>query len=155
MKKIVIHTDGSCLGNPGRGGWGAILQYNGHEKEISGGEQNSTNNRMEMKAAIEALNSLKEPCEVELFTDSNYVKQGVTEWMRMWKNNGWRNAERKPVKNADLWQEMDIAIQRHKISWHWVKGHNGHEMNERVDKLARKAAEAMPVEAKTVTEAQG
>jgi ribonuclease HI len=141
MKKVIIYTDGSCLGNPGKGGWGAILQFGAHTKEISGGALDTTNNRMEMQAAIEAFNALKEPCEIEIYTDSTYVMKGVTEWMRAWKNNGWKNAERKPVKNADLWAEMDVAITRHKINWHWVKGHNGHEMNEKVDKLARKAAE--------------
>ena len=134
--RVVIHTDGACSGNPGPGGWGAVLQYNGTVKELKGGETLTTNNRMELTAAIEALNALKRACEVELHTDSNYVKDGLTRWMHGWKKNGWRTADRKPVKNAELWQALDEATRRHKIDWRWVKGHAGDEMNERADQLA-------------------
>ncbi|UJQ95810.1 ribonuclease HI [Mariluticola halotolerans] len=133
---VTIHTDGACSGNPGPGGWGAVLQYNGHIKELKGGEALTTNNRMELTAAIEALTSLKRACTVELHTDSKYVKDGLTGWIHGWKKNGWRTAAKKPVKNAELWQALDAAVQRHKINWHWVKGHAGDEMNERADQLA-------------------
>ena len=133
---VIIHTDGGCSGNPGPGGWGAVLQYNGHIKELKGGEALTTNNRMELTAAIEALNSLKRPCVVELHTDSKYVKDGLTKWIHGWKKNGWKTAAKKPVKNAELWQALDAAVARHKIDWHWVKGHAGDEMNERADALA-------------------
>lgn len=133
---VTIHTDGACSGNPGPGGWGAVLQYNGHIKELKGGEALTTNNRMELTAAIEALSSLKRACTVELHTDSKYVKDGLTGWIHGWKKNGWRTAAKKPVKNAELWQALDAAVQRHKINWHWVKGHAGDEMNERADQLA-------------------
>lgn len=139
MKKIEIYTDGSCLGNPGPGGWGAILKFNDSEKVIHGAEKDTTNNRMELKAALEAIKSVKEPCEIDLYTDSNYLRQGITEWMQNWKKNGWKTASRKPVKNVDLWQAIDDVIQSHKIDWHWVKAHNGHTENERVDKIAREA----------------
>lgn len=139
MKKITIHTDGACSGNPGPGGWGAVLVYNGHEKELSGGEANTTNNRMELMAAIMSLESLKEPCVVALYTDSNYVKNGINQWIHGWKRNGWKTADKKPVKNVELWQRLDAAAARHTIEWHWVKGHNGDEMNERADMLARNA----------------
>ena len=130
--KVIIHTDGACSGNPGPGGWGAILDYNGTRKEIFGGEPQSTNNRMELKAAIEALNVLKRACDVEMHVDSQYVKDGITKWI-----HGWKTANKKPVKNVELWQALDEAIQRHEISWHWVKGHDGHPENERADALAR------------------
>ena len=135
--RVIIHTDGACSGNPGPGGWGAILDYNGRRKEIYGGEPQSTNNRMELKAAIEALNVLKRACDVEMHVDSQYVKDGITKWIHGWKRNGWKTAAKKPVKNVELWQALDEAIQRHKISWHWVKGHDGHPENERADELAR------------------
>ena len=135
--KVIIHTDGACSGNPGPGGWGALLDYNGTHKEIYGGEPQSTNNRMELKAAIEALNVLKRACVVEMHVDSQYVKDGITKWIHGWKRNGWKTADKKPVKNVELWQALDEAIQRHEISWHWVKGHDGHPENERADALAR------------------
>ncbi len=134
--RVTIHTDGACSGNPGPGGWGAVLQYNGHVKEMSGGEEQTTNNRMELTAAIRALDSLKRPCEIDMFTDSKYVKDGLTSWIHNWKRNGWKTSGKKPVKNADLWQDLDRAVQRHSISWHWLKGHAGDEMNERADRLA-------------------
>jgi ribonuclease HI len=135
--KVIIHTDGACSGNPGPGGWGAILDYNGTRKEIYGGEPQSTNNRMELKAAIEALNVLKRECDVEMHVDSQYVKDGITKWIHGWKRNGWKTADKKPVKNVELWQALDEAIKRHEITWHWVKGHAGHPDNERADELAR------------------
>lgn len=138
-KPVIIYTDGACSGNPGPGGWGAILIYGKHRKELSGGEAETTNNRMELMAAISALAALKRPSKVELHTDSNYVKQGITEWIHGWKNNGWRTADKKPVKNAELWQALDDARKKHKISWHWVRGHAGHAENERADELAREA----------------
>ncbi len=141
MSKIIIHTDGACSGNPGPGGWGAVLQYNGHIKQLKGGAQETTNNRMELTAAIKALNSLKRPCEVELHTDSKYVKDGLTKWIFNWKKNGWRTANKKPVKNVELWQALDEAVQTHEINWHWVKGHDGDEMNERADQLANEGME--------------
>ena len=136
---VIIHTDGACKGNPGPGGWGAVLQAGGgHEKELWGGEANTTNNRMELMAAIMALEALKRPCKVELHTDSKYVMQGITEWMRGWKARGWLTADKKPVKNADLWQRLDAARLRHDVKWRWVKGHAGHELNERADQLANR-----------------
>ncbi len=135
--KVVIHTDGACSGNPGPGGWGAILDCNGTRKEICGGAALTTNNRMEMQAAVEALTALTRPCEVEMHVDSQYVKDGITKWIHGWKKNGWKTADKKPVKNTELWQALDEAIKRHKISWHWVKGHVGHVDNERADELAR------------------
>ncbi len=143
MKKIKIYTDGACLGNPGPGGWGALLRYGATEKELSGGEAQTTNNRMEMMAAIQALEALKSDCEVALYLDSQYVRQGITEWLPGWKARGWKTADKKPVKNVDLWQRLETAIAAHKIEWHWVKGHSGHVENERVDELARNAAEAV------------
>jgi ribonuclease HI len=134
---VVIHTDGACSGNPGPGGWGAILDYNGTRKELHGGEKDTTNNRMELQAAIEALTALNRPCTVEMHVDSNYVKDGITKWIHGWKKNGWKTADKKPVKNVELWQALDAAIARHRISWHWVKGHDGHPENERADELAR------------------
>jgi ribonuclease HI len=135
--KIVIYTDGACSGNPGPGGWGAILMWGDHRKEMSGGEQVTTNNRMELLAAISALEALKRPSKVELHTDSNYVKNGVTSWIYGWKRNGWKTADKKPVKNAELWQRLDAARVPHEVDWRWVKGHSGHEHNERADELAR------------------
>jgi len=134
---VVIHTDGACSGNPGPGGWGAILDYNGTRKELFGGEAATTNNRMELTAAIMALEALKRQCKVEMYVDSAYVKDGITKWIHGWKRNGWKTADKKPVKNAELWQRLDQAITRHEISWHWVKGHAGHDDNERADELAR------------------
>jgi ribonuclease HI len=135
--KVIIHTDGACSGNPGPGGWGAILAYNGARKELSGGEAETTNNRMELTGAIMALESIKRPCKVEMHVDSNYVKDGITKWIHGWKRNGWKTADKKPVKNVELWQRLDKAIAAHDISWHWVKGHAGHAENERADELAR------------------
>ncbi len=139
MKTIEAFTDGACSGNPGPGGWGAILRYNGKDKELSGGEAETTNNRMELTAAIVALNALKEPCHVLMHTDSKYVMDGISGWIHGWKKNGWKTADKKPVKNADLWQELDEAVKRHKVEWTWVKGHAGHPENERADELAREA----------------
>ena len=136
MNSVTIHTDGACSGNPGPGGWGAVLQYGDKIKELKGGEALTTNNKMELTAAISALNALTRSCEVELHTDSNYVKDGLTKWIHGWKKNGWRTADKKPVKNVELWQALDAAVSRHKINWHWVKGHAGDEMNERADQLA-------------------
>ena len=136
--KVVIYTDGSCSGNPGPGGWGAILMTKGHEKELCGGEPHTTNNRMELMAAIQALEGLKRPCKVELHTDSQYVKNGITQWMPAWKARGWKTAAKDPVKNEDLWKRLDQARLRHDVDWRWVKGHAGHELNERADALARK-----------------
>jgi ribonuclease HI len=135
--KVIIHTDGACSGNPGPGGWGAVLEYNGKRKELWGGATQTTNNRMEIQAAVEALNALKRPCAVEMHVDSQYVKDGITKWIHGWKKNGWKTADKKPVKNVELWQALDEAIQRHDMSWHWVKGHVGHPENERADELAR------------------
>ncbi|WP_114009771.1 ribonuclease HI [Cohaesibacter intestini] len=138
MSTVTIYTDGACSGNPGPGGWGALLTFGEHEKELCGGEAETTNNRMELQAAIEALNALKRACEVDLWTDSQYVKGGITGWIHGWKKNGWKTANKKPVKNAELWQALDEALKRHKVNWHWVKGHAGHEGNERADDLARR-----------------
>lgn len=140
MKKSVeIYTDGACSGNPGPGGWGAILVYGKTEKEISGGEAGTTNNRMEMMAAICALETLKTSCRVDLYTDSTYVMKGMSEWLPGWKARGWRTADKKPVKNADLWQRLEEAAARHSVTFHWVRGHDGHDYNERADELARNA----------------
>jgi ribonuclease HI len=136
-KHVTVHTDGACSGNPGPGGWGAILTFGDHEKELMGGEPATTNNRMELMAAISALEALKFPCTVDLHTDSEYLRKGITEWIHGWKRNGWRTADKKPVKNVDLWQRLDAALKRHQLRWHWVKGHAGHAMNERADLLAR------------------
>lgn len=138
MKSVAIYTDGACSGNPGPGGWGALLTYNGTEKELFGGEADTTNNRMELMAAIISLQSLKQRCQVDLYTDSKYVMDGINSWIVNWKKNGWRTAAKKPVKNADLWQQLDEAVSHHEIMWHWVKGHNGDPGNERADELARK-----------------
>lgn len=139
MKTVTLYTDGACSGNPGPGGWGALLQFGEAERELSGGEQDTTNNRMELMAAIRGLQALKEKCTVNLYTDSTYVKDGMTQWIFNWKRNGWRTSDKKPVKNADLWQELDEIVQKHEINWHWVKGHSGDERNDRVDELARNA----------------
>lgn len=138
-RRVVIHTDGACSGNPGPGGWGAILQWNARSRELKGGERHTTNNRMEMTAAIMALESLKRPCAVELHTDSEYLRQGITTWIHGWKRNGWRTADRKPVKNVDLWRRLEAALAPHDVRWHWVRGHAGHPLNERADELAREA----------------
>ncbi len=135
--RISIWTDGACSGNPGPGGWGVVMRWNGHEKELSGGEAMTTNNRMELIAAAEALEALKRPSMVDLYTDSQYVRGGITAWMHNWKRNAWRTADKKPVKNADLWQRLDAARQRHDVTWHWVRGHAGTAGNERADQLAR------------------
>lgn len=140
--QVEIHTDGACSGNPGPGGWGALLLSGEAEKEISGGEALTTNNRMELMAPICALESLKRPCRVDLFTDSQYVQKGMTEWLPGWIRKGWKNAKGEPVKNQDLWQRLQAASERHQVAWHWVKGHAGHVYNERVDALARRAAES-------------
>jgi ribonuclease HI len=140
MKTVEIFTDGACKGNPGPGGWGAIIRYGKHEKELSGGEPDTTNNRMEMMAAIRALETLIEPCNVILYTDSTYVKDGITKWVDGWQRNGWKTASKKPVRNADLWHELIGAVARHQIDWRWVKGHAGHPENERADQLASAAA---------------
>jgi ribonuclease HI len=134
---IIIYTDGACSGNPGPGGWGAVLMSGAHRKELSGGEAVTTNNRMELLAAISALEALKRPSKVELHTDSIYLRDGITKWIHGWKRNGWRTADKKPVKNAELWQRLDLARERHEIDWRWVKGHAGHDENERADELAR------------------
>jgi ribonuclease HI len=136
---VVIYTDGACSGNPGPGGWGSVLMYNGHRREISGGERETTNNRMEMMAVIEALEALKRPCSITLYTDSTYVMKGMTEWLAQWKRRNWKTAAKKPVKNVDLWQRLDEAIARHDVQWQWVKGHAGIPENERADELARNA----------------
>jgi len=137
---VELFTDGACLGNPGPGGWGALLRMGTRERELSGGEVRTTNNRMELMAAIAGLEALKRPCAVALTTDSQYVKRGVEEWMARWRANGWRTSDRKPVKNQDLWERLSAAIAAHEVRWHWVKGHAGHAENERVDVLARDAA---------------
>jgi ribonuclease HI len=140
---VIIHTDGACSGNPGPGGWGAILQSGPHRKELSGGEPHTTNNRMELMAAITALEALKGPSRVELWTDSNYLRDGITKWIHGWRRNGWRTADKKPVKNVELWLRLDEAVKRHTVEWHWLKGHAGHPENERADELARAAIKAI------------
>ena len=140
--KVVIYTDGACSGNPGPGGWGALLLFKGHEKELSGSEKRTTNNRMEITAAVMAFRALKEPCQVDIYTDSEYLKKGITEWIDNWKELGWRRGspgKTKPLANADLWKELDQAIMDHKVNWHWVRGHSGNPENERVDRLAVRA----------------
>ena len=143
MDKVVIHTDGACRGNPGPGGWGAILASGDHEKELYGAETETTNNRMELMAAIMALESLKRPCDVTLATDSVYLKKGMTEWLRNWKRRDWKTSGKKPVKNKDLWQRLEKAVERHRLRWQWVKGHSGHPENERADQLANRAIDGM------------
>ncbi|MBN9026959.1 MULTISPECIES: ribonuclease HI [Kaistia] len=150
-KRIAIWTDGACSGNPGPGGWGAVLIAGEHEKDLKGGEADTTNNRMELTAAIEALDALKRPSVVDLHTDSQYVKGGITGWIHGWKRNGWKTADKKPVKNVDLWQRLDTALQRHKVTWHWVKGHAGNEENERADQLAREGMAPYKVKKKSFT----
>lgn len=141
MKQVEIFTDGACSGNPGPGGWGVLLRWNGVTKEFYGGEPDTTNNRMELTAAINALDALKEPCNVDLYTDSVYVRDGISSWIDGWKAKDWKTSARKPVKNADLWQKLDLARTRHNVNWHWVKGHAGHPENERCDELARKGVD--------------
>ncbi len=143
MSHVIIHTDGACKGNPGPGGWGAILQAGGKTKEMCGGERLTTNNRMELMAPIMALEALTRPCKVELHTDSKYVMTGITEWIHGWKARGWKTADKKPVKNDDLWKRLDLARARHDVTWKWVKGHAGHPLNERADELANKGIEKM------------
>ena len=143
MKVVEAFTDGACRGNPGPGGWGVVLRAGGRVKELSGGEPMTTNNRMELKAAIEALSALKEPCRVALYTDSTYVRSGITEWLPVWRARGWRTADKKPVKNQDLWQVLADLAARHEVAWHWVKGHSGHPENERADELANIGLDAI------------
>ena len=136
---VVIHTDGACSGNPGPGGWAAILAFGDHRKELKGGEAHTTNNRMELTAAIAALEALKRPCLADIYTDSRYVRDGILKWINNWKRNGWRTADKKPVRNADLWKRLDAALAQHRVRWHWVRGHAGNPLNERADELAREA----------------
>src|SRR5690242_17449505 len=147
-KVVTIHTDGACSGNPGPGGWGAILAWDDRRKELRGGEAHTTNNRMELMAAIKALEALKRPCVVDLNTDSQYLRLGITSWISIWKRNGWRTAERKPVKNVDLWQLLDAALGQHTVRWHWLRGHSGDPLNERADALARQGLAEARVPAK-------
>ena len=149
LTRVDVFTDGACSGNPGPGGWGAILISKETRKELSGGEKLTTNNRMEMMAAISALEALKRPCEVHLHTDSMYVKDGITKWLAGWKAKGWKTADKKPVKNQDLWQRLDTARERHEVSWHWVRGHAGHDMNERADELERQAIAEIRIAGRT------
>jgi ribonuclease HI len=143
VKTVEAFTDGACSGNPGPGGWGALLRYDGNERELCGGEEETTNNRMELLAAIEALSALKQPCHVRLTTDSTYVKDGITKWLENWKRNGWKTAAKKPVKNQDLWIRLDEQSSRHRIEWCWVKGHSGHPENERADTLANRGLDRL------------
>jgi len=143
VSHVIIHTDGACKGNPGPGGWGAIIQFGERTKELSGGEPLTTNNRMELTAAIMALEALTRPCRIDLHTDSKYVMDGITGWIHGWKARGWKTADRKPVKNDDLWKRLDVARTRHEVKWHWVKGHAGHALNERADQLANRGIEEM------------
>ena len=134
---IDLFTDGACRGNPGPGGWGVLMRWRGHEKELNGGERETTNNRMEMMAAIKGLESVKRPARIRIYTDSIYLRDGITKWIHGWKKRGWKTADKKPVKNQDLWQRLEVALERHRVEWHWVKGHDGHPENERADALAR------------------
>ncbi len=143
MKTVEIFSDGACRGNPGPGGWGALLRFGDVEKPLFGGEQHTTNNRMELTAALEALKALTEPCKVDLTTDSQYVRKGITEWIEGWKARGWKTAAKKPVKNQDLWEALDAAIQAHEIEWHWIKGHSGHRENEIADQLANRGIDEL------------
>lgn len=143
MDKVVIYTDGACRGNPGNGGWGAILRYGEHERELYGAERDTTNNRMELLAAIQALEVLKRPCDVVLTTDSEYLRRGITEWLPQWKRRGWKTADKKPVKNQDLWERLERATLPHRIQWDWIRGHSGHPENERADRLANRAIDEM------------
>jgi ribonuclease HI len=146
-ERVTIHTDGACSGNPGPGGWGAILQWGDKMRELKGGEAHTTNNRMELMAAIMALETLKRACDIDLHTDSQYLRNGIMTWIHGWKRNGWKTSDKKPVKNVDLWQRLDAALGQHDIKWHWVKGHAGHDLNERADELAREGlAEARAAE---------
>jgi len=147
LKTVSIHTDGACRGNPGPGGWGAVLRYGDKEKELYGGEPHTTNNRMELTAAIRALEALKSPCEVHLTTDSQYVRKGITEWLANWKKRGWKTAAKKPVVNQDLWMQLDAACTVHQVHWHWVKGHSGDAGNERADQLANRGIDEMKARA--------
>lgn len=146
MKTVEMYTDGACRGNPGPGGWGVLLRNGGKEKTLYGGERETTNNRMELTAAIEGLSSLSEPCRVELTTDSEYVRRGITEWMKGWKQRNWRTAGRKPVANRDLWERLDAVASEHDVRWHWVRGHSGHSDNERVDALANQGVDELQKE---------
>ena len=148
--EVEIFTDGACRGNPGPGGWGVLLRHNGREKTLHGGEPATTNNRMEMMAAIMALESLKRPCKVALTTDSQYVMKGITEWLANWKRRGWKTADKKPVKNEDLWRRLDAAVSGHDVDWHWVRGHTGHAENERVDALANRGIDEMKKSAERI-----
>ncbi len=141
--KVYIYTDGACRGNPGPGGWGALMRFQDTEKEFFGGENDTTNNRMEMMASIQALSQLSRPCEVILTTDSQYVRKGITEWIINWKKRGWKTANKKTVKNSDLWKQLDELVQKHEVTWHWVKGHSGHPENERADELANKGIDSL------------
>jgi ribonuclease HI len=143
MKHVTIYTDGACRGNPGPGGWGALLRYGKHEKILSGAEQATTNNRMELTAAIQALAAMRESCKIELYTDSQYVQKGITEWLSGWKKRGWKKSDKQAVKNADLWQALDEETHRHQVTWHWVKGHSGHVENEFVDSIANLAIDEL------------
>lgn len=143
MKTVTIYTDGACRGNPGPGGWGALLDYQGQQRSLKGGEAETTNNRMELKAAIQALQALSQPCVVHLYTDSTYVRQGITEWLPNWKKRNWRTAGKKPVKNADLWQQLEAEAARHEVDWRWVKGHSGDPGNEAADQLANEGIDEM------------
>lgn len=140
---VTIYTDGACKGNPGAGGWGVVLIYGEHRKELFGGEKHTTNNRMELLAAIQGLDALKRSCQVDLYTDSQYVRKGITEWMLNWKKNGWKTAAKKPVKNDDLWKKLDELSGKHQVKWHWVKGHAGHPLNERADQLANEGVASL------------
>ena len=146
--RVTIHTDGACSGNPGPGGYGAILQWGDHTRELKGGEAHTTNNRMELMAAIVALETLKRPCTVDIHTDSQYLRNGIMTWINGWKRNGWKTADKKPVKNVDLWQRLDALTKEHRVRWHWVKGHAGHDLNERADELAREGIAAVRAGAK-------
>ena len=143
MKEVELFTDGACRGNPGMGGWGVVMRFGAHEKDLYGGEQETTNNRMELMAAIQGLQALKKPCRVKLTTDSQYVRQGILEWMPRWKKNGWKTSAKQAVKNQDLWQQLDTEAQRHQVEWHWVKGHAGHPENERADELANRGIDEL------------
>ena len=152
--RVTIHTDGACSGNPGPGGWGAILSFGDHRKELMGGEPHTTNNRMELMAAIASLEALTRPCTVDIHTDSQYLRNGIMSWIHGWKRNGWRTADKSPVKNVDLWKRLDAALSHHQVRWHWVKGHAGHAMNERADELAREGLVAARAGAKGAMKAK-